>query len=1050
MSLSPSPDDEPAFNSDLEIDCESSISLDTSFYDSESEDEDTIKQKLQLGRRSSTTHNSSSDSKLVELKTDSSGSDKDSSDWDDSSGESEIASPPLKRARYGNRLDLAPKQHSVLVTRRRLSKQHLESLRSRRALPNTKIHETQSDSSSEYETAAEEEQEEEQEAEEQEEKKEEKKEQEEEDEEEQEKLVEMLENELKNGEGHLGERKEGKEKRELMLENMEDDGVVKSFSEEKEDELDSEEKENEETGKEEEKEERDGQTVLETEMEDEMEGEIKIGKGGKEDMENGPKDWAEDTEQKEKGTFEGEEELERTKQMQEFEFEGTEESEGEEDLEKSVRDDACIIEENIGVKAHVIELHYSEELDCKDATASRVETTPNGNDITACQNEAEDTKNQKAATSVIPVSKSDNSSATQFSSIEVLNVNKAFDSASGHNSILSRSSKKGLNHRQKFIDKKSRLFKGAFKHRKKFVSRSVDHIKRKYAAGGRTTRPQVNLRIDSSEHRGIHRQENVSRHDLRMSDGMELDQSSDLVEPVNLATPISISSDESENESIECTETCFSAETVDSNTEASKVVTASLVTFSKPETNVSNVGDPSTASLTRKFVFDQSMKLVEITEPLQKSPEELPDPFRYSEQNSQTIAQTSKHKSKTSETLESGFRSKSLSGKISDLSNPIMPSRSEELPCSGTIEGTELQDIEPSGDITEETSRSDSNVEIITKNSTDETSPTLTGNTVSQNHSNILQGSAPKPTGESPGPINDIEPDFKIDLTIPPSIRSKLKGLFKNGATELSSKDTSRSPDTCHLKTDSCKDASAIPESHHQGALSEYHTSPCRKRRMLKPPMSAAPSNGIEPKNPIRITHIPLPASQQSNLSDLNVCSRDTQSKMDASSTSSTHQKLIPGTPCLEQQNQEALLPRNADFKTNGVTTSKNAGISLNGGTIPSPSENIEKDSLKKDDLSSALKADQNYKNRSKENLPPAFEKLSHSSARSVQAESEVSSIPSVDSNRSEKTSQNTSVPSVPNIGEKYVICALSACQPIQVLLTNFKIYLKFKITFFT
>ena len=995
MSQSPSPDDEPAFNSDLEIDCESSISLDTSFYDSESEDEETIKQKLQLGRRSPTTHNSSSDSKLVELKTDSSNSDEDSSDSDDSSSVSEIASPPLKRARHGNRLDLAPKQHSVLVTRRRLSKQHLESLRSRNALPNIKVQETLSDSSSEYETAAEEEEEEEK---------------------EQEKLVEMLENEFKKGEGNLGEREGEKEKKGLMLEKMEDDDLVKRFSEKKEDELDLKEKSNEETEKEEDKEERDGQTLPNIVMEDE----IKEGEGGEEDMEDGPEERAENSEQKEKETFEGDEELERAKQMQVFEFEGTDESEGEEDMEKSVRNDACIIEENIGVKAHVIELHNSEELNCKDATVSLVDTTPNGKDITAFQNEAEDTENQKDATSSMPLSKSDNSSAAhKFSSFKVLdndmNMNKTFDSASAHNFILSRNAKKGLNHRQKFIDKKSRLFKSAFKHRKKFVSRSVDQIKRKYNAGCRTTRPQVNSRTDSSEHRDIHRQDNVSRPDFRVSDGMEQDQSSDLAEPVKLATPISISSDESENETIECTETCFSAETVDLNTEASKAVTASLVT-SKSETNVPNVGDPSTGSLTRKFFFDQSMKLIEISEPLRKSPEELPDPFKCSV-GGQTIAQTSNHKSITPETLESGFRSKIVSEKTPDLSNPIMPS--EELPCSGTLERTELQDIEPSGNITEETSIADLLVEMITKTSTHEAPPKLSGSEVSNNRSNILEGSVPKPTGESPKPIKDIEPDFKINLTIPPSIRSKLKGLLESGATELSSKETSRSPDTCHMNTDSCKDASAIPESLEQGAFSECHAAPCRKRRKLKPPMSAALSNDIEPENPIRITHFPQPASQQSNLSDLKVCSRDIQSinKMDAGITE--HQKLISGTSCLEQQNQESLQLRNVDVNTNRVTTSKNAGISLNIGTIPSSSENIEKDSLKKNDLSSALEADQNNKDRSKEKQPPVSEILSHSSAKTVQAASEISSIPSVETNRFEKTSQKTSVPSVPNIGEK-------------------------------
>ena len=989
MSQSPSPDDEPAFNSDLEIDCESSISLDTSFYDSESEDEETIKQKLQLGRRSPTTHDSSSDSKLVELKTDSSNSDEDSSDSDDSSSESEIASPPLKRARHGNRLDLAPKQHSVLVTRRRLSKQHLESLRSRNALPNIKVQETLSDSSSEYETAAEEEEEEEM---------------------EQEKLAEMLENEFKKGEGILGEREGEKEKKGLMLEKMEDDDLVKRFSEKKEDELDLKEKSNEETEKEEDKEERDGQTLPNIVMEDE----IKEGEGGEEDMEDGPEERAENSEQKGKEIFEGDEELERTKQMQVFEFEGTDESEGEEDMEKSVRNDACIIEENIGVKAHVIELHNSEELNCKDATVSQVETTTNGKDITAFQSEAEDTENQKDATSSMPLSKSDNSSAAhKFSSFKVLdndmNMNKTFDSASAHNFILSRNAKKGLNHRQKFIDKKSRLFKGAFKHRKKFVSRSVDHIKRKYNAGSRTTRPQVNPRTDSSEHRDIHRPDNVSRPDLRVSDGMEQYQSSDLAEPVKLATPISISSDESDNETIECTETCFSAETVDLNTEASKAMTASLVTFSKSETNVPNVGDPSTGSLTRKFVFDQSMKLIEISEPLRKIPEESPDPFKCSEQNGQTIAQTSYHKSITPETLESGFRSKIVSEKTPDLSNPIMPS--EELPCSGTLERTEFQDIEPSGNITEETSIADLLVEMITKTSTHEAPPKLSGSTVSNNRSNILEGSVPKPTGESPKPIKDIEPDFKINLTIPPSIRSKLKGLFESGATELSSKETSRSPDTCLMKTGSCKDASAIPESLEQGAFSEYHTAPNRKRRKLKPPISAALSNEIEPKNPIRITHIPQPASQQSNLSDLKVCSRDIQSisKMDAGSTSSKHQKPISGTSCLEEKNQEALQLRNVDVKTNRVT--KNAGVSLNSGTIPSSNE--------RNDLSSALKADQNNKDRSKENLPPVCEILSHSSAKSVQAASEISPIPSVETNRFEKTSQKTSVPSVPNIGEK-------------------------------
>ncbi|XP_063676877.1 myb-like protein X [Bolinopsis microptera] len=168
MSLSSPHHEQPAiFDLDLEIDCESSGSLNTSFYDSESESETKIGKKLRLRGDSPVTGKFSSDSAqsdleseeeaLSEEKEESSSEEKEesSSDSPDSSSDDNDP-PPTKRYRLSPD-KLAPKQHRIIVTRKRLTFEHLNLLKSRNLLPDTQ--DTDNDSVSECETTVQEERE---------------------------------------------------------------------------------------------------------------------------------------------------------------------------------------------------------------------------------------------------------------------------------------------------------------------------------------------------------------------------------------------------------------------------------------------------------------------------------------------------------------------------------------------------------------------------------------------------------------------------------------------------------------------------------------------------------------------------------------------------------------------------------------------------------------------------------------------------------------------------------------------------------------------------
>ena len=170
MSLSSPHHEQPAiFDSDLEIDCESSGSLNTSYYDSESESETKIGKKLRMRGDHPVTGKFSSDSAQSDLESEEEAESDSSEEKEESSSEEKEESssyspdsssssddkdpPPAKRYRPSPD-KLAPKQHRIIVTRKRLTNEHLSLLKSRNLLPDTQ--DTDNDCVSECEATVEE------------------------------------------------------------------------------------------------------------------------------------------------------------------------------------------------------------------------------------------------------------------------------------------------------------------------------------------------------------------------------------------------------------------------------------------------------------------------------------------------------------------------------------------------------------------------------------------------------------------------------------------------------------------------------------------------------------------------------------------------------------------------------------------------------------------------------------------------------------------------------------------------------------------------------
>ncbi|KAL5264466.1 hypothetical protein ACHWQZ_G005531 [Mnemiopsis leidyi] len=993
MGQSPSPDDELAFNSDLEIDCESSVSLDASFFDSDSENEEVIMQKLEQARDSLTSNNSRSDTNLVELKTDSSDPEEDSSDSEESSDESEISSPPLKRARH--RMDLAPKQHSVIVTRRRLSKQHLEMLRCRKALPNSRSQDTHSDSSSEYETAIEEEDEEEA-------------------------RKEMLGEKLENGEVHRENREEG-EKEGQRLENVREMEVVEKSSEKN-----KEEKDKKETNK-------------QGEKEDDVDLEVGDEKTSEENIRVAL------------------EEEGKAKKTDIYDFD---ESDSEKkDLSENNCHNTRLIKECVGQKKYYTYEHHINKLDCKDVEFQKetnVASSCNEKKVITSQKQKKETENGTDSTSVKRQWKSGNFSSTyRFSLFKVPPGNMLGKLPQDY--ILCRNNKKGLNYRQKLMDKKSHLFKGAFRHRKKFISCSADHLRRKYIAHSKN-------KIQTYFHKNSSKL--LSHLDSRKNGviGKELsirNQESNFVEPMNRTktstlfsqkscSPLTVSSHDSENESseverekrvknlrnfipqdqteashkgihqnnmisliesdcrkvLECADqdrNCSSVHHVNPTTGVSK-------SGMSPHATIRNSGSNSrgfsTASLTREIVLDQPFKMVEISEQIVNSVEKSSKSATNSKQpNDETSEQESSiFEMKTSDTSAPDLQSnRDFTETEPGLSNLVRTSK--EPSCSKKFNGAQVLDFETCDSFTEGTSRSVTKVEMNTKNLTEEASNAeIVDRTVSEKHSNILKESVMDT--QSSVAIQHLEPKLNIDLTIPPSFIDNLRGLLKKGATNLSSKTDSQFPDT--LNTDADKEASETPESYNLEAVPGSNVVSCRKRRKLKPPLRvASPSdNKAEKLNQIKQIS---PQQTKISKSDIQVCSREIQSKneVNTSHTSSPHHKSISVTSRFKKtglQYHEAVSLDKMAVQTNSKIASEINELSVDDvNAIPSSAEDKEIESLT--DLSLTHKAEQNKKDYFKEKLPP-------------HADCGVSLDAPVRTSQAEKVSQSAHVPSVVTVSK--------------------------------